>query len=132
MNISPQMIAPAAQAGVELFQLRTTLIPGDLKSQITVLEAVLMSITTGSLIVVPAPKPDVELPDKVPGPSGEGKGQPEKEPDNASLREAVKTQIEAGRNSTEPRLPETDASVAPGDSSDRSDGSSGSAAESGS
>jgi len=56
MNIDPRQIVPAAQAGVELLGLRTTLTPGDLKSQVVVLESILMGIATGNLIVVPNPE----------------------------------------------------------------------------
>ena len=56
MNIDPRQIVPAAQAGVELLNLRTTLLPGDLKAQLVVLESVLMAIGTGGLIVVPNPE----------------------------------------------------------------------------
>ena len=56
MNIDPRQIVPAAQAGVELLGLRTTLTPGDLKSQVVVLESILMGIATGNLMVVPNPE----------------------------------------------------------------------------
>jgi len=56
MDINPNQIVPAAQAGVELLNLRTTLLPGDLKSQLVVLESVLMGLSTGGLIVVPNPE----------------------------------------------------------------------------
>jgi len=56
VNIDPRQIVPAAQAGVELLGLRTTLTPGDLKSQVVVLESILMGIATGNLMVVPNPE----------------------------------------------------------------------------
>lgn len=56
MNIDPRQIVPAAQAGVELLGLRTTLIPGDIKAQVVVLESVLIGIGTGALVVVPSPQ----------------------------------------------------------------------------
>ena len=56
MNINPNQIVPAAQAGVELLNLRSTLLPGDLKAQLVVLESVLMGISTGGLVVVPNPE----------------------------------------------------------------------------
>jgi len=56
MNIDPRQIVPAAQAGIELLGLRTTLTPGDLKSQVVVLESILMGIATGNLVVVPNPE----------------------------------------------------------------------------
>ena len=56
MNIDPKQVAPAAQAGVELLNLRTTLIPGDLKAQVVVLESILMMLGSGALIVVPVPQ----------------------------------------------------------------------------
>lgn len=61
MNIDPQQVAPSARAGIELLGLRTTLIPGDLKAQVVVLESILMMIGTGALIVVPAPQTGVKL-----------------------------------------------------------------------
>ena len=56
MDIDPRQIVPAAQAGVELLNLRSTLLPGDLKAQLVVLESVLMGIGAGALAVVPIPK----------------------------------------------------------------------------
>jgi len=56
VNINPNQIVPAAQAGVELLNLRSTLLPGDLKAQLVVLESVLMGISTGGLVVVPNPE----------------------------------------------------------------------------
>ena len=56
MNINPNQIVPAAQTGVELLNQRTTLIPGDMKSQVVVLESILMGIATGGLVVVPNPE----------------------------------------------------------------------------
>jgi len=119
MNISPEMIPRSAAAGMELLQLRTTLVPGDLKDQIAVLQAVLMSITTGSMIVVQAPKSEVELPP-------EGTKEPE-ESDNAGLKKAVATAIETGRDSTEPRLPRTDAKIPATRGAGRGDSGTGSA-----
>jgi len=60
MNIDPRQIIPAAQAGVELLNLRSTLLPGDLKAQLVVLESVLMGVGSGALVVVPTPKNDVK------------------------------------------------------------------------
>ena len=120
MNISPEMIPRSAAAGMELLQLRTTLVPGDLKDQIAVLQAVLMSITTGALVVVPAPKLDVELPP-------EGTKEPE-EPDNARLKKAVATAIEEGRDPIEPSLPGQIAEIPATRGAGRGDSGTGSAA----
>ena len=56
MNIDPRQVPEAAQAGVKLLGLDTTLIPGNIKSQVVVLESVLMGIGSGSLVVVPNPE----------------------------------------------------------------------------
>ena len=56
MNIDPRQVPDAAQAGVKLLGLDTTLIPGNIKAQVVVLESVLMGIAGGSLVVVPRPE----------------------------------------------------------------------------
>ena len=61
MNIDPRQIIPAAAAGVKLLGLDTTLIPGNIKAQVVVLESVLMGIAGGTFLVVPKPQPAVEL-----------------------------------------------------------------------
>ena len=61
MNIDPRQVPEAAQAGVKLLGLDTTLIPGNIKAQVVVLESVLAAIATGSLVVVPNPENEVKL-----------------------------------------------------------------------
>ena len=56
MNIDPRQVPQAAQAGVKLLGLESTLIPGNIKAQVVVLESVLMGIGSGSLVVVPNPE----------------------------------------------------------------------------
>ena len=56
MNIDPRQVPAAASAGVDLLGLKTTLIPGDIKSQVVVLESVLIAIASGGLVVVPNPE----------------------------------------------------------------------------
>ena len=56
MNIDPRQVPAAAQAGVKLLSLESTLIPGNIKAQVVVLESVLMGIGSGSLVVVPRPE----------------------------------------------------------------------------
>lgn len=88
MNVSPNQIAPAAQAGVKLLNLSSTLIPGDMKSQVIVLESILMGIATGNLVVVPNPENAVKLPlDTI---------KKEQDDDNPRLRKAIETEIETG------------------------------------
>lgn len=56
MNIDPRQIPEATQAGIKLLNLGSTLIPGDIKAQVVVLESVLMGIAAGALVVVPNPE----------------------------------------------------------------------------
>ena len=51
-TISTQQIVQSAAAGVEFFNLDTTLIPGNMRKQVAVLEAVLQGVATGNLRVV--------------------------------------------------------------------------------
>ena len=52
-QITGEQILGAAQAGVQLLNLRSTLIPGDIKTQLAVLEVVLQNIIMGVLTVAP-------------------------------------------------------------------------------
>ncbi len=52
INMSAQQIQQAAVAGVELLGLKTTLLPGDLRRQLAVLEVVLQGVIGGHLVVV--------------------------------------------------------------------------------
>lgn len=55
-TLSPQQVQEAAGAGIGFFNMKSTLIPGDIRRQIAVLEAVLQGIATGNLQVV-SPQP---------------------------------------------------------------------------
>jgi len=56
MNIDPRQVPDAARAGVDLLGRETTLIPGNLKAQVIVLESILMLVSSGGLVVVPNPE----------------------------------------------------------------------------
>lgn len=59
-TISNQQIVQAAAAGVAFFELKTTLIPGDMKQQLAVLEALLVGVVQGNLAVVSTQEGPVE------------------------------------------------------------------------
>lgn len=70
-TISNQQIVQAAAAGVAFFELKTTLIPGDMKQQLAVLEALLVGVVQGNLAVVSTQEGPVESTSE-----GEGKIDP--------------------------------------------------------
>jgi len=58
IDISPEKVAPIASAGIRFLSLETTLIPGNIKQQLAVLEVLLGGLSTGELILAtPAPPP---------------------------------------------------------------------------
>ena len=52
VSLSAQQVEQAASAGVDLLGRETTLIPGNLREQLAVLEVILRGITSGTLVVV--------------------------------------------------------------------------------
>lgn len=52
VNISAEQIIGSARAGVAFLNLETTMIPGNMKQQLAVLEAVLQGVGGGHLQVV--------------------------------------------------------------------------------
>lgn len=71
IDISPEKVGPIAAAGIRFLSLETTLIPGNLKQQLAVLEVFLAGLAQGELILAtPAPAPvesdsdEVEIPAK--------------------------------------------------------------------
>lgn len=52
VEMTPQQVAQAAGAGLTLFSLDTTLIPGNLRQQVAVLEVVLQGVASGQAVVV--------------------------------------------------------------------------------
>lgn len=52
MNVSNQQIIGAASAGVRFINLESTLIPGNIRKQVSVLEMILTGVATGNLVVV--------------------------------------------------------------------------------
>lgn len=73
IDISPERVAPIAQAGVNLLNLPSTLTPGNLRAQIGVLEVYLSGLATGQLVLAPAPKAAVESETKKPDSDSPGK-----------------------------------------------------------
>lgn len=63
IDISPEKVAPIARAGVQLLNLSSTLVPGNLRAQVGVLEVYLSGLAGGQLVLAPAPKPVVESDD---------------------------------------------------------------------
>ena len=68
IDISPEKVAPIAAAALRFFGLNTTLVPGNLRQQLAVLEVFLAGLSTGELLLAtPAPPPvesDVKGEDK--------------------------------------------------------------------
>lgn len=60
MNITEQQVVTAAGVGVDFLNLETTLIPGNLRKQLSVLEVVLTNIASGSFRLVSPEPNDVE------------------------------------------------------------------------
>ncbi len=89
IDISPEKVAPIAAAALRFFALETTLVPGNLRQQLAVLEVFLAGLSTGELLLAtPVPRTvesDVKIedkgddprkePEKVPGPTSEEIGQ---------------------------------------------------------
>lgn len=64
MNIAPQQIVQAADAGFQLLNAPSTMVPGHMRAQLAVLEVILDNVRRGQMVVAPAPKAPVELPPK--------------------------------------------------------------------
>ncbi len=52
IDISTQQIQQSAAAGVKFLSLETTLVPGNMRKQLAVLEVVLQGVVGGNLMVV--------------------------------------------------------------------------------
>lgn len=61
-GISQQQVAEAAAAGLRLFDLDTTLVPGNLRKRIGVLELILQELATGRAVVGQPEQPKVQSP----------------------------------------------------------------------
>lgn len=71
INLSSQQVGQAAMSTLAFLRLETTLIPGNLRRQLDVLEVVLTGLVSGKLIVA--------SPDQLAVESGSGKKEPEDE-----------------------------------------------------
>ena len=60
IDISPASVGPIASAGIRFLNLETTLIPGNLKQQLAVLEVFLGGLGTGELMLATPPRAPVE------------------------------------------------------------------------
>lgn len=66
-TISPDQIADAAAAGVEMLQLDTTLVPGNLRKRIGLLELILQQVARGhATLANPDQKPVESKPEAQP------------------------------------------------------------------
>lgn len=83
IDISPGRVQPIAAAGVRFMNLESTLIPGNLKNQLAVLEVLLSGLSAGELLLAPPAPPAVESDVKIPG--------ADKEPDKVPAGEGPKT-----------------------------------------
>ena len=59
-DLTGQQVEGAARAGIDLLNRGSTLIPGDIKQQLAVLEVILQNIVMGAVIIAPAQKDQVE------------------------------------------------------------------------
>lgn len=70
IDISPQQVTIVANASLRFLSLETTLWPGNLKQQLSVLEAILGGLASGKLQLAPVVPDPVELEtDKAKGPN---------------------------------------------------------------
>ncbi len=60
IDISPANVGPIAAAGIRFLNLETTLIPGNLKQQLAVLEVFLGGLSTAELVLATPPRAPVE------------------------------------------------------------------------
>ncbi len=60
IDISPEKIGPIAAAGIRFLNLETTLLPGNLKQQLAVLEVLLSGLAAGELVLATPPRAPVE------------------------------------------------------------------------
>ena len=66
VNISNQQVAQSAAAILSFLRLETTLVPGSVRQQVDVLEAILRGLASGNLVVASPDQLAVESePDKV-------------------------------------------------------------------
>ena len=76
IDISPERVAPIAQAGLRLLNLETTLVPGNLRAQIGVLEVYLSGLASNQLVLAPTEESAVDSgtkqPDSPTGPEDDG------------------------------------------------------------
>ena len=60
MQLSPDAVRGAVFGGLQLLDLDTTLIPGNLRKQINVLAVILEGVASGNMAIVNPPKPEVQ------------------------------------------------------------------------
>lgn len=60
IDISPEKVGPIAAAGIRFLNLETTLLPGNLKQQLAVLEVLLSGLSRGELVLATPPRAPVE------------------------------------------------------------------------
>ena len=85
IDISPEKVGPIAAAGIRFLNLETTLIPGNLKQQLAVLEVFLTGLTQGELILATPAQATVESDAN----SGEGSDKKEPTPEEFELMKAA-------------------------------------------
>ena len=106
INLSSRQVAQASAAALSFFRMETTLIPGNIRRQLDVLEAVLTGLASGKLVVASPAQLAVELePGKTQDPDD---GRP-----NTKTPEA---KTEKGRKSAGPIIPNPPEGMAQKDS----------------
>lgn len=99
VNLSSKQVGQAAMVTLTFLSLETTLIPGNLRRQLDVLEVVLTGLVSGKLVVASPDQLAVEsTPDQ----------EPKKDPDDGGTDQ---TPLEKRREPTRPELPKADAGV---------------------
>jgi len=96
-TLTAQQIVESAQAGAAFLDKETTLIPGNVKKQLIVLEVILAGIGQGQLQVVPTPLPTVELD---PEPTADGGENAEPHRERETQESGHDTSPETGRAPT--------------------------------
>ncbi len=114
VNLSSQQVAQASAAALSFLRMKTTLVPGDIRRQLDVLEVVLTGLASGNLVVASPSQLAVELePEKkIQDPDDDGSGEDTKTP---------QAETEKGRESARREFPKETTSLAPADSLARSD-----------
>ena len=98
INLNPQQTHGAALAGLDLINRDTTLIPGSIRGQISILGVILDNLARGTFILANPPKPEVQSPHADGNKSGQMLSKPQGG-EGRSLRREDLSVIDGGKSS---------------------------------